>query len=75
MSMKIVLGSAFGFLVAAFIGAVQARDNGCYSLSPLKPWLDSVSPARDRAVRMRMVSLVGPGLGIRERPLPRTRRQ
>jgi hypothetical protein len=36
MSMKIpVLGSAFGILVAAFIGAVQARDDGRYSLSPL----------------------------------------
>jgi hypothetical protein len=43
MSMKIpVLGSAFGILVAAFIGAVQARDDGRYSLSPLKPWFDSL---------------------------------
>jgi hypothetical protein len=49
MSMKIpVLGSAFGILVAAFIGAVQARDDGRYSLSPLKPWFDglSVCPGR-----------------------------
>ena len=43
MSMKIpVLGSAFGILAAAFIGAVQARDDGRYSLSPLKPWFDSL---------------------------------
>jgi hypothetical protein len=43
MSMNIpVLGSAFGILVAAFIGAVQARDDGRYSLSPLKPWFDSL---------------------------------
>jgi hypothetical protein len=58
MSMKIpVLGSAFGILAAAFIGAVQARDDGRYSLSPLKPWLTASGPARDRAVRMRMVLL------------------
>ncbi|PAY09572.1 hypothetical protein CK489_02955 [Bradyrhizobium sp. UFLA03-84] len=43
MSIKIpVLGSAFGILAAAFIGAVQARDDGRYSLSPLKPWFDSL---------------------------------
>jgi hypothetical protein len=43
MSMKIpVFGSAFGILAAAFIGAVQARDDGRYSLSPLKPWFDSL---------------------------------
>src|ERR1700733_15046013 len=43
MSMKIpVLGSAFGIVVAAFIGAVQARDDGRYSLSPLKPWFDGL---------------------------------
>jgi hypothetical protein len=28
--------------VAAFIGAVQARDDGRYSLSPLKPWFDGL---------------------------------
>ena len=37
-----VLGSAFGILAAAFIGAVQARDGGRFSLSPLKPWFDSL---------------------------------
>ena len=43
MSKKIpVLGSALGILAAAFIGAVQARDDGRYSLSPLKPWFDSL---------------------------------
>jgi hypothetical protein len=43
MSKKIpVLGSALGINVAAFIGAVQARDDGRYSLSPLKPWFDSL---------------------------------
>jgi hypothetical protein len=38
----LVLGSAFGILAAAFIGAVQARVDGRYSLSPLKPWFDSL---------------------------------
>jgi hypothetical protein len=43
MSMKIpVLGSALGIFAAAFVGAVQARDDGRYSLSPLKPWFDSL---------------------------------
>ncbi len=43
MSMKIPdLGSALGILAAAFIGAVQARDDSRYSLSPLKPWFDSL---------------------------------
>ena len=47
MSMKIpVLGSAFGILVAAFIGAAQARDDGRYSLSPLKPWFDSLKSGK-----------------------------
>jgi hypothetical protein len=43
MSMKMpVLGSAFGILAAAIIGAVQTRDDGRYSLSPLKPWFDGL---------------------------------
>ena len=43
MSMKIpVLGFTFGILVATLIGGVQARDDGRYSLSPLKPWFDSL---------------------------------
>ena len=38
MSIKIpILGATFGILAAAFIGAVQTRDDGRYSLSPLKP--------------------------------------
>jgi hypothetical protein len=58
MSMKIpVLGFTFGILVATLIGGVQARDDGRYSLSPLKPLLTASGPARDRAVRMRMVLL------------------
>jgi uncharacterized UPF0160 family protein len=53
--MKIpVLGSAFGILAAAFIGAVQARDNGRYSRSPLKPWFDNL---------MQMVSLFSTRIG------------
>src|ERR1700731_2572037 len=64
MSMKIpVLGSAFGILVAAFIGAVQARDDGRYSLSPLKPWFDSLRSGKGRAVRTRMVSLFRTRIG------------
>ena len=64
MSMKIpVLGSAFGILVAAFIGAVQARDDGRYSLSPPSHGLTASGLARDRAVRMRMVSLFRTRIG------------
>src|ERR1700729_4586509 len=45
--MKItVLCFTFGILVATFIGAVQARDNGPYSQSPLKPWFDSLRSGR-----------------------------
>src|ERR1700692_1066877 len=43
MSMKIpVLGFTFGILMATLIGGVQARDDGRYSLSPLKPWFDGL---------------------------------
>jgi hypothetical protein len=64
MSMKItVLSSAFGILAAASIGAVQARDDGRYSLSPLKPWFDSLRSGKDHAVRMRMVSLFWTRIG------------
>jgi hypothetical protein len=41
--MKIsVFGLTFGILVSAFIGVVQARDDGRYAHSPLKPWFDSL---------------------------------
>src|ERR1700730_14885869 len=43
MSMKIpVLGSAFGIVGAAFIGAVQPRRGGRYSLCPFKPWFNGL---------------------------------
>ena len=43
MSIKIsVLGFTFGILVATLIDGVQARDDGRYSLSPLKPWFDGL---------------------------------
>jgi hypothetical protein len=41
-----VLGFAFGILVAMFIGTVQARDDGRYSQSPLKPWFDSLKSGK-----------------------------
>jgi hypothetical protein len=76
MSMKIpVLGSAFGILVAAFISAVQARDDGRYSLSPLKPWFDCLRWQGTVLFGCGWFRSFGPGLGIQERPLPRTRRQ
>jgi hypothetical protein len=57
MSMKIsVLGSAFGIFMAAFICAGQARDDGHYSLSPLKPWFDSLRSGKGACCSMRMVS-------------------
>jgi hypothetical protein len=36
-----------GILLAAF-GAVQARDDGRYANSPLKPWFDSLSSGKGR---------------------------
>jgi hypothetical protein len=41
-----VLGFSFGFLVWAFVGAVQARVDGRYSNSPLKPWFDSLKSGK-----------------------------
>ena len=41
-----VLGLRFVVLVAAFIGAAQARDDGRYSQSPLKPWFDSLKSGK-----------------------------
>ena len=41
--MKIyVLGFTLGIVVSLLVGAVQARDDGRYTQSPLKPWFDSL---------------------------------
>jgi hypothetical protein len=37
-----VLGFTFGIVVSLLVGAVQARDDGRYMQSPLKPWFDSL---------------------------------
>ena len=60
-----VPGLSFVVVVAAFIGAAQARDDGRYSQSPLKPWFDSLKSARDRVARMLMVSLFQIRIGNR----------
>jgi hypothetical protein len=45
--MKIaVIGFIFGILVPVFIGAVQARDNGQFTQSSLKPWFDSLKSGK-----------------------------
>lgn len=45
--MKIpVLGFIFGIVVAHFMGAVHARDDGTYAQSPLKPWFDSLKSGK-----------------------------
>ena len=77
MSKKIpVLGSALGILAAAFIGAVQARDDGRYSLSPLKPWFDGLRSGKGPLLfGCGWFRCFGPGLGNQEWPLPRTHRQ
>ena len=36
----------FGMAVALFVGAVQARDDGRYMQSPLKPWFDSLKSGK-----------------------------
>jgi hypothetical protein len=41
-----VLGFTFGILVPLFIGAVEARDDGRYMQSPLKPWFDSLKSGK-----------------------------
>src|SRR5437879_8613917 len=43
-----ILAFTLGILVAAFVGAVQARDDGRYSQSPLKPWFDSLKSGKGR---------------------------
>jgi hypothetical protein len=40
------LGLCLGILAAIFMGAAQARDNGAYSQSPLKPWFDSLKSGK-----------------------------
>jgi hypothetical protein len=37
-----VFSFIFGTVVALLIGAVEARDDGRYMQSPLKPWFDSL---------------------------------
>src|SRR3981189_352959 len=47
MIMKIVvLGFTFGVIATRLIGAVRARDYGRYTLSPLKPWFDSLKSGK-----------------------------
>jgi hypothetical protein len=41
-----VLGLTFGILLAVLVGAVQARDDGRYANSPLKPWFDSLKSGK-----------------------------
>jgi hypothetical protein len=36
----------FGVVVALFVGAVQARDDGRYMQSPLKPWFDGLKSGK-----------------------------
>lgn len=42
----VVLGFTFGVIAVTLIGAVQARDDGRYTLSPLKPWFDSLKSGK-----------------------------
>jgi hypothetical protein len=37
-----MLGFTVGIIAALLVGAVQARDDGRYMQSPLKPWFDSL---------------------------------
>jgi hypothetical protein len=41
-----VLGFIVGIVVAHFMGAVHARDDGTYAQSPLKPWFDSLKSGK-----------------------------
>jgi hypothetical protein len=41
-----ILSFGFGMVVALFVGAVQARDDGRYMQSPLKPWFDSLKSGK-----------------------------
>jgi hypothetical protein len=69
MSMKIpVIGFSVGILVAAFIGAVQARDDGRYSLSPLKPWFGSLRSGKGPCCSGRAGRSSGPSRDLSEPP-------
>jgi hypothetical protein len=72
MIMKIVvLGFTFGVIAATLIGAVQARDDGRYTLSPLKPWFDSLKSGKGRCCSdADGFAVFRSGLGIEERSLP-----
>jgi hypothetical protein len=41
-----ILGFTVGILLLVLVGAVQARDDGRYSNSPLKPWFDSLKSGK-----------------------------
>jgi hypothetical protein len=41
-----LIGFAFAVLAPALIGVVEARDDGRYSQSPLKPWFDSLKSGK-----------------------------
>jgi hypothetical protein len=41
-----VFSFIFGTVVALLIGAVEARDDGRYMQSPLKPWFDSLKSGK-----------------------------
>jgi hypothetical protein len=60
------LGSAIGLLVALLVGPAQARDDGRYSQSPLKPWFDSLKSGRDYVAPMLMVPLFQIRIGNRK---------
>jgi hypothetical protein len=52
-----VFNFTFGIIAALSGGAVQTRDDGRYTQSPLKPCLTASEPVRDRVVRLLMVLL------------------
>lgn len=41
-----ILSFSFGMVVALFVGVVQARDDGRYMQSPLKPWFDRLKSGK-----------------------------
>lgn len=41
-----VSGLSLAILVSLLVGLVHARDDGRYSLSPLKPWFDSLKSGK-----------------------------